>query len=138
MGVEIDRIGTASHKGLCVRRTEHARVRERHADALGTARLQRRERTRDGRLERLGGIIGRDHHADAPRRDAGRPVRVERLALLQHQLAFGHGLADEAGESRRQGRVDHAAGDQNERVDIDAGEAGRSRDLMTKVHNSPS
>jgi hypothetical protein len=110
----------------------------RHCDAerLRAARLQRTEPGGDRGLERFRGAVAGDDDGDATRGDAGRLVDVERLALLQDQVAVAHRLCDEARERLRERPIGTLADDENERVDVDVGKPCRRGGLKSEVHNS--
>ena len=67
---------------------------------------------------------------------AVRTMQVERLALLQLQVAMLDGIGERARQRRVERRVDRIT-DQHERESIDAhsGECAEGRDLVSKVHN---
>src|SRR4029079_2326644 len=110
--------------------------RKGDAERLRAARLQRPEPRDDGGLERSRRIVAGDDDDDATRRDARGVVEVERLALLQDQIAFADRLLDEAGERFRERPIGTLADDEHERVDVDIGKPCRRGGLMSEVHNS--
>ena len=49
-------------------------------------------------------------------------MQIKHLALLQHQVALGDGAIDQGPQGRGESGVHSVAGDQDESVDLDAGE----------------
>ena len=88
---------------------------------LRAARLERAEAVRGGGLERPSASRRRRRDDDHARgRDAGRPMQIEQLALLQRQVAFADGVGDQRRQRRGERRDRRrSADDENERIDVE-------------------
>ena len=138
VAVDVDRVGDRGDRAPRRARRRALPRRRGDAEVLRAAALERAEAGGDRGLERFRGIVGRRRRTRRARRDAGRPVQVERLALLQRQVAV----------ARRPRRASAASGASSAAIGRspittstsastrDVGEAAGRRDLVSEVHNS--